>query len=335
MEPTKWIIDHLVKWLIREKPAAGVPLCNFRRIRAIIKPCDVVLVEGRSKSSSLIKIFTKSPWSHAALFIGPLNQISDPTTRKLIEQHYDGPPHRLLIIEALMDRGVVVSDFQKVYGCHHLRICRPGGLFPQDNTKVVRFAAEHLGCQYAFRYLVDIVRFLFPYRIIPLRWGSRLYWHYKRGIKKTVCSSMLARAFMSVSFPIIPIIKRNDTGDLIMFRRNFRTMTPRDFDVSPYFEIVKYPLLSSNDLTDYRNLPWNSEGMVCNTHGDCFIPERGGKKSPGINIGLDSARSGLGTMAARLSQWHPPTLPHFNWKRLKKNRGDSDHNNKHLDRGEV
>ncbi|MBF0357759.1 MAG: hypothetical protein HQL70_04070 [Magnetococcales bacterium] len=310
MKVTRWIFDRVIRWLIKERPALGLPLCNFRRIRSVIKPGDVVLVEGRSKASRLIKIATHSSWSHAAICIGSLDSITDLATRRLVSQHYDGPPHRLLIIEALMDRGVVVSDMQNEYGSHHIRICRANGLAEEDNVRVIRFVANHLGCQYDFRYIVDLFRFLSPFKIFPLRWGSRLYWHYTRGRHKAVCSSMLARAFMTVSFPIIPVLEQNSKGELVMYRRNFRTMAPRDFDVSPYFDIVKYPLLNEDDLTDYRNLPWDHNGMVCNAYGDCFIPEREGEDS-GATIGWNSARNSLGVITGKLSDVVPHNITAF------------------------
>ncbi|MBF0446754.1 MAG: hypothetical protein HQL67_00990 [Magnetococcales bacterium] len=305
---TDWIIDRLIQWLIREEPTPGVPLCNFSRLRKIIKPGDVVLIEGRSRSSQIIKIATQSPWSHAALALGPLNRIHNPAIRTLIKKHYDGPEHRLLILEALMDRGVVVSDLQESYGLHHLRICRPAGLSQADNESVLHFAANHLGATYDFKHLLDLARYLLPYHILPRHWGSRLYRLDKDKSQKTVCSSLLARAFMSVSFPIIPLLKRDSSGELTLFRRNFRIMTPRDFDVSPYFEIIKYPLLSANDVSDYRNLPWSSDGKVCNTDGDCFIPEEFDTLSGGT-LGLSSARLGLEVLTNKVGQaMHQPPL---------------------------
>ncbi|MBF0453843.1 MAG: hypothetical protein HQL72_03375 [Magnetococcales bacterium] len=334
MKITQWMIDRLIKWLIMEKPFEGVPLCNFSRLRTMIKPGDVVLVEGRSRSSTIIKIATQSPWSHAALSIGPLNQIENPQTRALIQQHYHGPPHRLLIIEALMDRGVVVSDLQEMYGRHHLRICRPAGLSAEDTLQVLHFAASQLGLQYDFRHLLDLTRHLLPYPLLPRRWGSRIYADYEAAFDKTVCSSMLARAFMSVSFPIVPLLKRTDEGELILYRRNYRIMTPRDFDVSPYFDIVKYPLLSANDLTDYRNLPWDAAGMVCNREGDCFIP--GLEEEPlGFNLGWKTARHGLGSVTTKLgSLMHHPFIP-FPWKVTSKEKQALHPNNKSRDRGEL
>ncbi|MBF0381343.1 MAG: hypothetical protein HQL69_10015 [Magnetococcales bacterium] len=317
MKITKWITDRLIRWLIKEREATGIPLCNFRRIRSVIKPGDVVLVEGRSAASRLIKLATHSSWSHAAICIGSLDKITDVATRRLVSEHYDGPHHRLLVIEALMDRGVVVADMQDAYGQHHIRICRPSGLSEADNTRVIRFVANHLGCQYDFRYIVDLFRFLIPFNIIPLRWGTRLHWHYTRERHKAVCSSMLARAFMTVSFPIIPVLEQNSDGDLVMYRRNYRTMAPRDFDVSPYFDIVKYPLLNDDDVSDYRNLPWDTQGKVCNTAGDCFVPEREGDVSGGT-LGWDYARSSIGTMTNKISNVVPHNFPTFNWRRDEK-----------------
>jgi len=43
---------------------------NFDKLYEIIRPGDVVLVEGRSEMSRIIKLFTRSPWSHAALYVG-------------------------------------------------------------------------------------------------------------------------------------------------------------------------------------------------------------------------------------------------------------------------
>ena len=61
-----------------------------------------------------------------------------------------------------------------------------------------------------------------------------------------------------------------------MYKRNFRLYTPPDFDYSPYFEIIKYPLLGLNDLAVYRQLPWDQDGVICNDENDCYIPNAHG-----------------------------------------------------------
>src|SRR3569623_1368950 len=41
-------------------------------LRGIIAPGDVLLVEGNSRISGIIKYLTQSTWSHAALYVGPV-----------------------------------------------------------------------------------------------------------------------------------------------------------------------------------------------------------------------------------------------------------------------
>jgi hypothetical protein len=45
-----------------------------------------------------------------------------------------------------------------------------------------------------------------------------------------------------------------------MYQRNARFCVPRDFDYSPYFEIIKYPYIDYiTDKKGYRKLPWQGE----------------------------------------------------------------------------
>ena len=52
-------------------------------LRAVLKPGDVLLVEGNNHVSGVIKYLTQSTWSHAALYVGP---IGDRELRHLIAQ---------------------------------------------------------------------------------------------------------------------------------------------------------------------------------------------------------------------------------------------------------
>jgi hypothetical protein len=83
---------------------------------------------------------------------------------------------------------------------------------------------------------------------------------------------MMAHAFSSVQFPVLPVIQKDEAGELKFFKRNARLYTPSDFDYSPYFDIIKYPFLGLDDLGVYRQLPWNEEGIVCNSPDDCYVP---------------------------------------------------------------
>lgn len=267
-----WFSNKMVRWLVHEEEPTGTPLCDYDRLSFEIRPCDVVLVEGRSRVSEVIKNITHSPWTHAGIYIGRINEIEDPEIRELVDLHYSGDSHEQLMIEALLGEGTIVVPLKK-YSKDHLRICRPKGLSRQDAHNIIGFAAQHLGSDYNIRQLFDLGRFLLPYGIFPRRWRSSLFSHNVGGPTRTVCSSMIAAAFAHIHFPILPVIQRTEDGRLRLFKRNTQLYTPSDFDYSPYFEIIKYPVLGFDDLAVYRQLPWDQEGLVCDDEMGCFVPD--------------------------------------------------------------
>ena len=269
---SSWITNKMTQWLIYEENIEGSPLCDFDRLSFEIRPCDVLLVEGRSRVSDVIKNITQSPWTHSALYIGRLHELENESDRALIEKHYNGDPSDQLLIEALLGEGTIITPLKK-YHRDHLRICRPQGLTRQDATKVLSHSLQHAGGDYNVRQLFDLARFLMPYRLLPRRWWSSLFERDDVGeTTKAVCSSMIASAFTSVHFPILPVVHETSDGNLRMYKRNTRLYTPPDFDYSPYFEIIKYALMGLDDLAVYRQLPWDQNGVVCNDANDCYIP---------------------------------------------------------------
>jgi len=78
---------------------------------------------------------------------------------------------------------------------------------------------------------------------MPRRWRSSLFQHNAGKATKTVCSTMIAEAFGFIQFPILPLVKRSGEQGVQLFRRNPKLCTPRAFDYSPYFEIIKSPFM--------------------------------------------------------------------------------------------
>ena len=66
MNPVKWLTEKIIAWLTEEDEPAGTPPCDFERLSFEIRPCDVLLVEGRSRVSEVIKTITQSVWTHSA-----------------------------------------------------------------------------------------------------------------------------------------------------------------------------------------------------------------------------------------------------------------------------
>jgi hypothetical protein len=219
----------------------AAPVANYRPLTvspasllaSTLRPADVLLVEGNTRVSSAIKFLTQSTWSHSALFVGA---VSNPGT--------DGGEEPVLI-EVDMVEGVRAVPLSK-YAAFHTRICRPAALTTEDATRIVEYAVSRLGHTYDLKNLIDLARYLLPTPPLPIRWRRRMMALGSSDPTKAICSSLIAQAFQSVGYPILPemIRRRDDPGAddhnrEILTIRHFSLFTPRDFDISPYFEVVK------------------------------------------------------------------------------------------------
>jgi hypothetical protein len=197
-----------------------------------------------------IKYLTQSTWSHAALYVGDAIRPNEP-----------GSGARVLI-EADLRHGIRAVALSEYAGMH-TRICRPVGLSSDDLRKVVNYAVSRIGHAYDLKNLLDLARFLIPTPPVPVRWRRRMIALGSGDPSRAICSTLIAQAFESVGYPILPDIALEKSGDPACYDcyrevlriRHHSLYTPRDFDISPYFEIVK-PGLRGN--FDYRQIPWAS-----------------------------------------------------------------------------
>ena len=261
-----WLWNLITNWL-NEVPKSNQniqAINNFENMLGELCPADVILFEGRARVSEVIKIITLSQWTHAALYIGAQRDIKNPDALALIKKHYRGDPSLPLVIESLLGFGTIINPITN-YKRDNIRICRPNNISKSHQEKVICFATEHLGMNYDVRQLLDLARFMFPYAILPRQWRSSLFQHNAGRPTNIVCSSMIARCFQSVSYPILPTIKADNDDRIKFHKRNFRLFVPADFDYSPYFSILKFPAwaISNNKFKKdyYGDLPWVEEPL--------------------------------------------------------------------------
>jgi hypothetical protein len=207
-------------------------------LRGVIEPGDVLLVEGNNRISGIIKYLTQSTWSHGALYVGPVDGACEP----------DGEPH--VLIEANIGEGVTSAPLSKYYP-YHTRLCRPIGLSYEDRTTVCRYAINRIGFGYDTKNIVDLMRYLIPLPV-PQRWRRRMIAFGSGDPTKIICSALIAQAFDAVRYPILPKITRAASRKArreILHIRDSSLYMPRDFDISPYFEIVKPTIVHGFDYT--------------------------------------------------------------------------------------
>lgn len=258
--------SKLTNWLLKERGSASYALCDFERLRYELRPCDVLLVEGRSPVSDVIRMITQSPWTHSALYLGKLHEIDDPLLRERVAQSYEGSLEEELLIEGMLGQGTIVSPLSQ-YKNDHLRLCRPSGISRQDAQDVMAYCVRKLGTHYDVRHIFDLARFFLPWGILPRRWRSSIFSHHPGSYTKTVCSTILAEAFASVSFPILPAVLKDEGNCMNLVHRNPRLTTPKDFDYSPFFSIIKYPFLNVVEQGIYKQLPWKNNHCSNDQHG--------------------------------------------------------------------
>ncbi len=240
-----WLGRALARFLSQRRHAHGVSLpTDPVHLTACLKPGDVLLVEGASRFSVGIQYLTQSTWSHAALFVG--SALGDPLRRCVVEAD---------VVEGV--RAVGLDEFADL----HVRVCRPVGLTEAEIQTVVQHAAARLGQRYDLRNIVDLVRWLLPTPPVPTRWRRRLIALGSGDPTRAICSTLVAEAFQSVRYPILPSIERRSRQDPlcpgcvdeILHVRHHSLFVPRDFDVSPYFQVVK-PTLEAG--FDPHRLTW-------------------------------------------------------------------------------
>lgn len=261
----------LVNWVTYEDAPSDFPLCDFERIRYEVRPCDVLLIEGRSRVSEVIKHITHSPWSHAGLYIGRLHDIDNLRLRNRLSDYFKGEPNEQLVIEGYVGQGTVVNPMSQ-YINDHIRICRPRGLSRLDAQQVIEYSIQQLGKDYDVRQIWDLMRYLFPWMMLPRRWRSSIFEYTAGETTRTICSTMIAQAFTTVNFPILPLVKQHEETGIELINRNPKLFTPKDFDYSPYFDIIKYPFVAFSDRAAYHDLPWNKKGLIHNDKEGVYDP---------------------------------------------------------------
>ncbi len=244
-------IGHMVASYLDKELTTYLPFSvhDTSILKKTLQPCDILLVEGNARISSTIKYLTQSTWSHSAFYTGNIEG-----------QEKNGEP--CCLIEAELTEGVIATPLNK-YQEFNTRICRPVGLSEVDRHKVINYMVGSLGLKYDLKNITDLMRYLIPLPI-PSRFRRQMIALGSGDPTRAICSSLIAQAFQSVKYPILPVVERDkhlkkayyQSEQEILSIRHHSLFSPRDFDVSPYFEIIK-PTIENN--FNYKTLRWAHE----------------------------------------------------------------------------
>ena len=111
--------------------------------------------------------------------------------------------------------------------------------------------------------IFDLARYLVLPTPVSTRWRRSLLALGSGDPTRAICSSLIAQAFGSVHYPILLNIRYQEAMGRdgkryckqILKIRHHSLFVPRDFDVSPFFQIIK-PQIESD--FDPEELDWES-----------------------------------------------------------------------------
>jgi hypothetical protein len=275
-----WLLDRMSDWAVAllTKPVKTYALHIPNDIAALkrhIRKGDVILIEGNERISECIKYLTQSSWSHSALYVGDEPIKRNPQLKAPLVAQF-GEEANFLLVEAIVEAGVVLTPLTK-YRDFNIRLCRPFNLSSVDLADVMDEAIRSVGDTYDLRNVIDLARYFLPVSLVPARFRRQALQFGSGEPTRVICSSVIASSFHRVRFPIVPNYEQlppealppppkrrrwqigsRATGGLQFGALKMISptlVTPRDFDLSPYFEIIKFNIIEDVRF-DYHKILW-------------------------------------------------------------------------------
>ncbi|MEP4892150.1 MAG: YiiX/YebB-like N1pC/P60 family cysteine hydrolase [Aliiglaciecola sp.] len=254
MSPLTWIGDKIAHFLQKPSPTyQSETTCEPEALIKTLKKGDVLLIDGISRVSTAIKYLTQSSWSHATLCISDQYGVEKPDIAKV------------QLLEADVVEGVRVINLQE-YVEQGTRICRPVSLNQEDIEKVIAYGKQRIGHQYDTKNILDLARYLIQTPPVPVGWRRNMLSLGSGDPTRAICSSLLAQGFQSIGYPILPqkVKPTNTSGYQSKLNHFFQSrhhtlFVPRDFDISPYFAIIKPTIEQHFDPYTFN---WDSETKI-------------------------------------------------------------------------
>ena len=195
------LIDALARYLAQPLKRPGSSSnSDPHSLSALLVPGDVLLTDGNSRMAALVRRVTRSPWSHVAMYVGPLEDGADPRC----------------IVEADIAGGVRAVRLSELEGLR-VRVLRPRGLDDTLRRRLADWVVSRIGGQYDLAHAWALAK-----RLLRLPLPSRLP-QAAHSATRFICSTLLAQAFLLVGHPVVA---------------DPACVTPRDFETASVFEPI-------------------------------------------------------------------------------------------------
>jgi len=183
-------------------------------LATVLRRGDVLLSAGNTRCAELVKRLTQSRWSHVSMYVGALEDASDP----------------LCVVEAHIAGGVRAIRLSEL-DARRICVLRPVGLDDTDRGRLVESVLRYIGSEYDFAHAWLLARSL-----LLRRWWARLCsvpTTMGRSATRFICSGLIAHAFALIGHSILP------AGGTVSDREaHDKFLVPADFERASVFAIV-------------------------------------------------------------------------------------------------
>jgi hypothetical protein len=208
------LMDAFVRYVTQPvKHSRPATIADAQSLAGILDRGDVLLSEGNTRVAALVKLVTRSTWSHVSMYVGPLEEGPDPPC----------------IVEADVAAGVRSIRLSELNALN-VRVLRPVGLNHMDRCRLADSVVSRIGSEYDLAHAWMLARNLLP---LPMRLRSSPN-TMGNSATRFICCSLLAHAFALVGHPILPVQMRVSPTATT----DHRNLTPGDFERASVFEVV-------------------------------------------------------------------------------------------------
>jgi len=183
-------------------------------LATVLRRGDVLLSAGSTRCAELVKRLTQSRWSHVSMYVGALEDASDP----------------LCVVEAHIAGGVRAIRLSEL-DARRICVLRPVGLDDTDRGRLVESVLRCIGSEYDFA-----LAWLLARGLLVRRWWARLRSvpaTMGRGATRFICSDLIAQALAMIGHSILPA--GGAVGDRAA---SDKLLVPADFERASAFAIV-------------------------------------------------------------------------------------------------
>ncbi len=234
--------SRLIRWLYTKKESPNASWCDFSQARHLFEPTDVILVDGSTLADRKVKAISGSRWSQVCLYIGRLHDIRNTSLRATLSEHLQCQTDAQLMLKVDLVQGIHITTVNELHQ-QHFRVCRPRGLSEDDKQTVINYAISRMSLRPKHAWWPAVRLLLVPWSLFPSRFRLRLFRYLSGRRLRRAVGGTVGDAFSFIQFPIFPLVKAKAENANRLYRQYPLIFFASDFDLSPYFDVLKYPFI--------------------------------------------------------------------------------------------